>query len=77
PSSSENVYETSARLLFMSVKWAKNLPGLLQPALQRPGEEPVSAPVPRPPTPPTGLNSSALSRQVILLEEAWSELYLL
>lgn len=26
PSSSENVYETSARLLFMSVKWAKNLP---------------------------------------------------
>ncbi|CAF93476.1 unnamed protein product, partial [Tetraodon nigroviridis] len=49
--------------------------GLLQPALQRPGEEPVSAP--RPPTPPTGLNSSALSRQVILLEEAWSELFLL
>lgn len=26
PSSSENVYETSARLLFVSVKWAKNLP---------------------------------------------------
>lgn len=26
PSTSENVYETSARLLFMSVKWAKNLP---------------------------------------------------
>lgn len=26
PSSTENVYETSARLLFMSVKWAKNLP---------------------------------------------------
>lgn len=26
PCSSENVYETSARLLFMSVKWAKNLP---------------------------------------------------
>lgn len=26
PSGSENVYETSARLLFMSVKWAKNLP---------------------------------------------------
>lgn len=22
----ENVYETSARLLFMAVKWAKNLP---------------------------------------------------
>ncbi|RXM92894.1 Photoreceptor-specific nuclear receptor [Acipenser ruthenus] len=41
PSSSlENVYETSARLLFMAVKWAKNLP-------------------------------------VILLEEAWSELFLL
>lgn len=26
PAASENVYETSARLLFMSVKWAKNLP---------------------------------------------------
>lgn len=25
-SSTESVYETSARLLFMSVKWAKNLP---------------------------------------------------
>lgn len=24
--SPENVYETSARLLFMAVKWAKNLP---------------------------------------------------
>lgn len=26
PPSSENVFETSARLLFMSVKWTKNLP---------------------------------------------------
>lgn len=26
PSSHETVYETSARLLFMAVKWAKNLP---------------------------------------------------
>lgn len=25
-SCSESIYETSARLLFMSVKWAKNLP---------------------------------------------------
>ncbi|XP_061578601.1 photoreceptor-specific nuclear receptor-like [Cololabis saira] len=48
--SSENVYETSARLLFMSVKWAKNLPifGCLP-----------------------------FRDQVILLEEAWSEMFLL
>lgn len=26
PSTHETVYETSARLLFMAVKWAKNLP---------------------------------------------------
>jgi len=26
PASAETVYETSARLLFMAVKWAKNLP---------------------------------------------------
>lgn len=26
PSSQETIYETSARLLFMAVKWAKNLP---------------------------------------------------
>jgi hypothetical protein len=26
PASVETVYETSARLLFMAVKWAKNLP---------------------------------------------------
>lgn len=26
PSSHETIYETSARLLFMAVKWAKNLP---------------------------------------------------
>ncbi|XP_039988191.1 photoreceptor-specific nuclear receptor-like [Xiphias gladius] len=47
---SENVYETSARLLFMSVKWAKNLP--------------VFAHLP-------------FRDQVILLEEAWSEMFLL
>ncbi|XP_039881739.1 photoreceptor-specific nuclear receptor [Simochromis diagramma] len=46
----ENVYETSARLLFMSVKWAKNLP--------------VFAHLP-------------FRDQVILLEEAWSEMFLL
>lgn len=26
PSTHETIYETSARLLFMAVKWAKNLP---------------------------------------------------
>ncbi|XP_032647016.1 photoreceptor-specific nuclear receptor [Chelonoidis abingdonii] len=51
PSASpEGVYETSARLLFMAVKWAKNLP--------------VFANLP-------------FRDQVILLEEAWSELFLL
>ncbi|CAG5957968.1 unnamed protein product [Menidia menidia] len=49
-SSSENIYETSARLLFMSVKWAKNLP--------------VFAHLP-------------FRDQVVLLEEAWSEMFLL
>uniref|UniRef100_H3CHU4 Photoreceptor-specific nuclear receptor n=1 Tax=Tetraodon nigroviridis TaxID=99883 RepID=H3CHU4_TETNG len=47
---SENVYETSARLLFMSVKWAKNLPVF---------------------------SNLPFRDQVILLEEAWSELFLL
>ncbi|XP_063043857.1 photoreceptor-specific nuclear receptor-like [Engraulis encrasicolus] len=46
----ENVYETSARLLFMSVKWAKNLPVF---------------------------SNLPFRDQVILLEEAWSELFLL
>ncbi|XP_076860729.1 photoreceptor-specific nuclear receptor [Brachyhypopomus gauderio] len=46
----EGIYETSARLLFMSVKWAKNLP--------------VFSHLP-------------FRDQVILLEEAWSELFLL
>uniref|UniRef100_A0A3B3SWP8 Photoreceptor-specific nuclear receptor n=1 Tax=Paramormyrops kingsleyae TaxID=1676925 RepID=A0A3B3SWP8_9TELE len=51
PSSSpEDAHETSARLLFMSVKWVKNLP--------------VFASLP-------------FRDQVILLEEAWSELFLL
>uniref|UniRef100_A0A8C6UYV5 Photoreceptor-specific nuclear receptor n=1 Tax=Neogobius melanostomus TaxID=47308 RepID=A0A8C6UYV5_9GOBI len=50
PSSSENIYETSARLLFMSVKWAKNLPVF---------------------------SNLPFRDQVILLEEAWSELFLL
>ncbi|KAM4573872.1 photoreceptor-specific nuclear receptor-like [Odontesthes bonariensis] len=49
-SSSESMHETSARLLFMSVKWAKNLP--------------VFAHLP-------------FRDQVILLEEAWSEMFLL
>ncbi|XP_041795591.1 photoreceptor-specific nuclear receptor [Chelmon rostratus] len=49
-SCSESIYEMSARLLFMSVKWAKNLP--------------VFAHLP-------------FRDQVILLEEAWSEMFLL
>ncbi|XP_074863048.1 photoreceptor-specific nuclear receptor [Carettochelys insculpta] len=51
PSASpETVYETSARLLFMAVKWAKNLPVF---------------------------SNLPFRDQVILLEEAWSELFLL
>ncbi|XP_078048605.1 photoreceptor-specific nuclear receptor [Augochlora pura] len=50
PASAETVYETSARLLFMAVKWAKNLPSFA---------------------------SLPFRDQVILLEEAWSELFLL
>ncbi|XP_063238315.1 photoreceptor-specific nuclear receptor-like [Bacillus rossius redtenbacheri] len=46
----ETVYETSARLLFMAVKWAKNLPSFA---------------------------SLPFRDQVILLEEAWAELFLL
>ncbi|KAL6106705.1 nr2e3 [Pungitius sinensis] len=46
----ERTYETSARLLFVAVKWAKNLP--------------VFAHLP-------------FRDQVILLEEAWSEMFLL
>ncbi|XP_068993931.1 photoreceptor-specific nuclear receptor isoform X1 [Neodiprion pinetum] len=50
PTTVETVYETSARLLFMAVKWAKNLPSFA---------------------------SLPFRDQVILLEEAWSELFLL
>ncbi|XP_067002359.1 photoreceptor-specific nuclear receptor isoform X2 [Anabrus simplex] len=50
PPVQETVYETSARLLFMAVKWAKNLPSFA---------------------------SLPFRDQVILLEEAWSELFLL
>ncbi|XP_015782726.1 photoreceptor-specific nuclear receptor isoform X2 [Tetranychus urticae] len=46
----ESIYETSARLLFMAVKWAKNLPSF---------------------------GSLTFRDQVILLEESWSELFLL
>lgn len=49
-SGQETVYETSARLLFMAVKWAKNLPSFA---------------------------SLPFRDQVILLEEAWSELFVL
>ncbi|CAH1796527.1 unnamed protein product [Owenia fusiformis] len=46
----ETIYECSARLLFMAVKWAKHLPSFA---------------------------SLPFRDQVILLEEAWSELFLL
>ncbi|KAL5287509.1 NR2E3 family protein [Megaselia abdita] len=46
----ETVYETSARLLFMAVKWAKNLPSF---------------------------SSLPFKDQVVLLEESWSDLFLL
>ncbi|ESO92854.1 hypothetical protein LOTGIDRAFT_120392, partial [Lottia gigantea] len=48
--SSENVFETAARLLFMSVKWARNIPSFLQ---------------------------LPFRDQAILLEESWSELFIL
>ncbi|VVC99395.1 unnamed protein product [Leptidea sinapis] len=50
PLGAESSAETAARLLFMAVKWAKNLPSFA---------------------------SLAFRDQVILLEEAWSELFLL
>ncbi|XP_069673259.1 photoreceptor-specific nuclear receptor isoform X2 [Periplaneta americana] len=50
PPIQETVYETSARLLFMAVKWAKNLPSFAR---------------------------LPFRDQVILLEEAWAELFLL
>ncbi|KAM9585901.1 photoreceptor-specific nuclear receptor [Trichechus inunguis] len=50
PCSLDSIHETSARLLFMAVKWAKNLPVF---------------------------SSLPFRDQVILLEEAWSELFLL
>ncbi|XP_033634957.1 photoreceptor-specific nuclear receptor-like isoform X1 [Asterias rubens] len=50
PGAQENIYESSARLLFMAVKWAKNLPSF---------------------------SNLPFRDQVILLEEAWSELFVL
>ncbi|CAG9862048.1 unnamed protein product [Phyllotreta striolata] len=50
PTTQETIHETSARLLFMAVKWAKNLPSFA---------------------------SLPFRDQVILLEESWSELFLL
>ncbi|XP_050395148.1 nuclear receptor subfamily 2 group E member 1-like [Patella vulgata] len=49
-STTENVFETAARLLFMSVKWARNIPSFLQ---------------------------LPFRDQAILLEESWSELFIL
>ncbi|PVD19649.1 hypothetical protein C0Q70_20139 [Pomacea canaliculata] len=51
PPGPETLYECSARLLFMAVRWAKNLPSFA--------------------------NLPFRDQQVILLEEAWSELFLL
>jgi len=50
PCGLDSIHETSARLLFMAVKWAKNLPVF---------------------------SNLPFRDQVILLEEAWSELFLL
>ncbi|XP_041360427.1 photoreceptor-specific nuclear receptor-like isoform X1 [Gigantopelta aegis] len=50
PVGQETIYECSARLLFMAVKWAKNLPSF---------------------------GNLPFRDQVILLEEAWAELFLL
>ncbi|XP_044781471.2 photoreceptor-specific nuclear receptor isoform X1 [Bubalus bubalis] len=50
PCALDSIHETSARLLFMAVKWAKNLPVF---------------------------SNLPFRDQVILLEEAWSELFLL
>ncbi|XP_046562624.1 photoreceptor-specific nuclear receptor-like [Haliotis rubra] len=50
PAGQETIYECSARLLFMAVKWSKNLPSFA---------------------------NLPFRSQVILLEEAWSELFLL
>lgn len=50
PTGQETVYECSARLLFMAVKWSKSLPSFA---------------------------NLPFRDQVILLEEAWSELFLL
>ncbi|EDL25990.1 photoreceptor-specific nuclear receptor [Mus musculus] len=50
PCSLDGIHETSARLLFMAVKWAKNLPVF---------------------------SNLPFRDQVILLEEAWNELFLL
>ncbi|XP_050400842.1 photoreceptor-specific nuclear receptor isoform X2 [Patella vulgata] len=50
PAGQETIYECSARLLFMAVKWSKNLPSF---------------------------SNLPFRDQVILLEEAWSELFLL
>lgn len=72
----ENMYETSARLLFMAVKWAKNLPSFA--AL------PFRDQVRSKPTLFIGLTRTVQMKlqgnvrlQVILLEECWSELFLL
>jgi len=46
----DNTYETAAKLLFMSIKWARNIPSFL---------------------------SLPFRDQAILLEETWSELFIL
>lgn len=73
----ETVYETSARLLFMAVKWAKNLPSFASLAFR---DQVCDASH----TKHTAtflyfqyLYALFIHRQVILLEESWSELFLL
>lgn len=46
----ENIYESAAKLLFLSIKWAKSIPSFLQ---------------------------LSYRDQSILLEESWSELFVL
>ncbi|KAL2300498.1 hypothetical protein Nmel_013380 [Mimus melanotis] len=80
--SHENIYETSARLLFMAVKWAKNLPVFSN----LPFRDQASLAVAHQPNQLWWLQVLetlgvtgvlGFHPQVILLEEAWSELFLL
>nr|CAD7430875.1 unnamed protein product [Timema monikensis] len=74
PPIQETVYETSARLLFMAVKWAKNLPSFAS----LPFRDQVRVFCSKRRGNLTGaVTAELLSGMVILLEEAWAELFLL